>query len=74
MSEENQWCDRCKEEFPLASPEQEQGRPGTCRFKLGLLYPKSKIPRRLHWKLFGGGTSRLACGNCINDVMDDEGS
>ena len=73
LSKDNLWCDRCKEDcFPVATPEEERGRPGLGKFKMGLLYPKSKVPRRLRERLFSGGTSNYACGNCIVDMMNEE--
>ena len=72
MSKENLWCDCCKEEFSLATPEEERGRPGLGKFKMGLLYPKSKVPKRFRERLFSGGTSNYACGNCILDMMDED--
>ena len=63
MSKGNIWCDRCKEDcFPIATPENERGRPGFSKFKMGLLYPKSKVPKRFRERLFSGGTSIYACG------------
>jgi hypothetical protein len=72
-SKDNLWCDRCKEEFPVVPKTgSERDRPGLGYFRLGLLYPKSKVPRRLRERLFSGGTSSYACGNCILDLMDEE--
>lgn len=73
LSGENIWCDRCKEEaFPIVPKDgPESDRPGIGYFRLGLLYPKSKIPRRLRERLFSSGTSNYACGNCILDLMDE---
>lgn len=74
MSEETDegrlWCTRCMEEFPVvpaSGPERE--RPGFGYFRMGLLYPLSKVPKRLRI-YFSGGVSDYACGNCILDLME----
>ena len=67
----NVWCDRCKEEgFPVVPKEgPEKDRPGLGYFRMGLLYPLSKVPKR--WRRqFDSGSSNYACGNCILDLQD----
>jgi len=65
MERVNEWCDRCKEEFPIA-PKEEQ-----TRIRMGFLYPKQKIPARArrHYTC-NAGTSNYLCGNCYFDILD----
>jgi len=68
--EDNIWCDRCKEEFPVVPKDgPEKDRPGMGYFRMGLLYPISKIPKDMRYN-FRGATSNYACGNCILGMMD----
>jgi len=66
MERENKWCDRCKEEFPIASKEEQSQ-----RIRMGLLYPKTRMPAKVRRYYSANiGTSNYLCGNCYFDILD----
>jgi hypothetical protein len=75
--EDNKWCDRCKEEFPIVPSDKAElekelkSRLGFGYIRMGLLYPKSVISKTLKYA-FNQNTSNYACGNCILDLEDSD--
>lgn len=64
--EDNKWCARCQEDFPIA--EDVKG-----RIQMGLLYPLKRFQKKIreHYEV-KGGTGSYLCGNCYFDLTDDE--
>lgn len=62
----NEFCDRCKEDFPVAdvSP-----RGARISWSMGLLYPRHALPQRVNSRVPGSG---FICGNCCFDLTDEE--
>jgi len=64
MSEENKWCKRCQEEFPIV----EKG----VAIRMGFLYPLSRFSKKIreHYEV-KHGTGDFLCGNCYFDLTDE---
>jgi len=61
--EDNKWCTRCQEDFPIA--EDVKG-----RVQMGLLYPLKRFPKKIreHYEV-KQGTGSYLCGNCYFDIL-----
>ncbi len=61
----DEWCCRCKSDFPTASGK-------SVVKEMGSLYPLKRLPKWMQNKIQFMGPGDFLCGNCYWDLVDEK--